>query len=204
VKRRNGNAAADGLLRERVAEEAARLMIEQGIRDFALAKRKAVERLRLSNHRALPSNEMIEARLAARQRIFEADDHASRVNALRSSAVAVMDVLLEFQPRLVGTVLAGTATLNAVIELHVFSDQPELVAARLSACGWEYRDVERRSRLNRNTLTRIPAYRFNAGIDDVLVEVYPLDGIRQSPLSPVDQKPMHRASRKAVLALLTQ
>jgi hypothetical protein len=194
----------DAAARERVAEEAARIMIEQGVRDFAQAKRKAAERLRLQTRGALPSNAMIEERLAARQRIFESDDHHDRLAEKRQIALAVMEVLEAFEPRLVGTVLNGTATLNCAVELHVFSDEPELVAAVLAASGWETRSVERRSRRTRSQTIRVPAFRFAIDAQDLVVEVHPCDGIRQAPLSPIDQRPMRRAGRKRVQELLAQ
>jgi hypothetical protein len=201
VKHRNGKSAP-GALRERVAEEAARIMIEHGVRDFAAAKRKAAERLGLHMHGALPSNAMVEERLAVRQRIFEPDEHLDRLLLLRHTALTVMDRLAEFEPRLVGHVLAGTATLNAVIELHVFSDVPEDVTAALAGAGWDFRTVERKNRVSKGAGIRIPAVRFTAEDQEVLVEIYPEDGIRQAPLSPIDQRPMKRAARKAVQALL--
>lgn len=203
MKRRQ-SASQDDALRARVAEEAARIMIEQGVRDYSLAKRKAAERLRLNGRGALPSNAMIEERLSARQRIFEADSHHDRVTEKRQVALDVMDALEQFDPRLVGTVLNGTATLNCVVELHAFNDEPELVAAVLADYGWEARSVERRSRRSRSEIIRVPAYRFAVETHELLVEVHPRDGIRQAPLSPVDQRPMRRAGRKAVMELLAE
>lgn len=190
------------MLRERVAEEAARLMIEQGIRDFATAKRKAAERLRVHERGALPSNALVEERVAARQRIFEAGDHVERLSELRRIAVRVMDELAEFEPRLVGPVLAGTATINSAVELHAFCDQVELVAAALAWRGHDYRSVERRCRFVRSEVERVPGFRFVVDEHEVLVEVFHEDGIRQAPLSPIDQRPMQRAGRTAVAKLL--
>jgi hypothetical protein len=201
MRPRNGNGAM-AMLRERVAEEAARMMIEHGIRDFATAKRKAAERLRVNERGALPSNALVEQRVAARQRIFEPGDHMERLAGLRRTALRVMDELAEFEPRLVGPVLAGTATINAVIELHAFCDQVELVAAVLTEFGHEYRSVERRCRFARSESVRVPGFRLVVDRHEVLIEVFPEDGIRQAPLSPIDQRPMRRASRAAVSKLL--
>ena len=131
---------APAALREQLAQEAARLMIEGGIEDFGLAKRKAAERFGVRSAGALPSNGEIQASLAERQRIFEPATHDQRLSELRRAAAQIMEYLAPFQPRLVGSVLAGTPTVNAPIELHVFSDSPELVAAvarevRLHAAG---------------------------------------------------------------------
>ena len=51
-------------------------MVEHGIQDFSLAKRKAAERLGVrANAGALPSNAQIQERLVERQRIFEPEAH---------------------------------------------------------------------------------------------------------------------------------
>ena len=177
------------------------MMIEHGIRDFATAKRKAAERLRIHTRGALPSNALVEERVATRQRIFEATVHAERLSELRRIALRVMDELEDFEPRLVGPVLAGTATINAVIELHAFCDQVELVATALTRRNYDYRSVERRCRFARAAIVRVPGLRFIVERHEVLVEVFPEDGIRQAPLSPIDQRPMRRAGRAAVADL---
>src|SRR5687767_1352350 len=119
-------------LRQQLAEEAARLIVEHGIQDFALAKRKAAERLGVrTSAGALPSNAEIQERVVERQRIFEPNGRDERLVKMRSVATDVMEVLEQFRPKLVGAVLDGTATLNSAIELHVFSDSPEAVAAAL-------------------------------------------------------------------------
>ena len=64
------------MLRQAVAEEAARVMSEQGIDDFLFAKRKAAERLGVVDAAILPRNTEIEAALFARQRLFSGGRHA--------------------------------------------------------------------------------------------------------------------------------
>ncbi len=188
-------------LREQLAQEAARLMAESGIENFGLAKRKAAERLGVSGAGALPTNAQIEASLVERQRIFEPESHDRRLAALRRVAADVMLDLESFAPRLVGAVLAGTATINSSIELHVFADAPELVAATLEAAGG-VRDVQRRFRLDATTVVQMPGFSFTRGAEEVEVIVFPERGAHHAPLSPVDQRPMRRAGRAAVLALL--
>jgi hypothetical protein len=192
---------ASAELRAQLAQEAARLMAENGIEDFGLAKRKAAERLGVRGAGALPTNAQIEASLVERQRIFEPESHDRRLADLRRIAAEVMLDLESFAPRLVGAVLAGTATINSSIELHVFADAPELVAAALEEAGG-VRDVQRRFRLDANTVVQMPGFSFTRGSEEVEVIVFPERGAHHAPLSPVDQRPMRRAGRAAVLALL--
>lgn len=198
---RRPNPRAD-LLRQAVAEEAARIMREQGVDDFLLAKRKAAERLGVTDASILPRNTEIEAALVAHQRLFAADRHEADLALLRRSALEAMRLMADFQPRLVGPVLAGTASPHSEINLHLFSDSPETVSLRLEERGVPHEVLERRLRYERDRSVSYPALRFVAGRQTVDAVVFPLDGIRQAPSSPVDRKPMRRASTAEVEALL--
>nr|MBO2512495.1 hypothetical protein [Gammaproteobacteria bacterium] len=177
-------------------------MIESGIEDYGLAKRKAAERLGVKDLGALPSNAQIAASVAERQRIFEPQAHRMRVNALRRTALSIMDLLEPFEPRLVGAVLAGTATENTPIELHTFADSPESVAAHLVDRGVMVRDCQRRYRFSAKRASLVPGYRFVHDGADVVVVTFPENGLREAPLSPVDQRPMRRAGRNEVAELM--
>jgi hypothetical protein len=168
-----------------------------------LAKRKAAERLGVrASEGALPSNAQIQERLVERQRIFEPAAHDARLEKLRLVATSVMSVLDSFRPKLVGAVLDGTATVNSPIELHVFSDSPEAVAAALEGRGLRLHDSQRRYRFGREMTEQIPGFELMVDDEELQVMVFPERGPRHSPLSPIDGKPMRRASRSAVLALL--
>lgn len=191
--------------RQRLAQEAARLMIEHGIGDFGQAKRKAAERFAVTSAGVLPSNQQIEACLAERQRIFTPNLHRDRVAWLRRLAAHLMEGLETFEPRLVGPVLAGTATVNTGIEIHLFSDSPESVAAALEAHGHKLSDCERRYRFKPREAGRsVPGFKFMADGAEVWAMVFPENGLRQAPLSPVDRKPMERASGRRLAALLAE
>ena len=189
-------------MRHAVAEEAARIMREQGVDDYLLAKRKAADRLGVTDASILPRNTEIEAALVAHQRLFAADRHESSLAELRRSALEAMRLMADFQPRLVGPVLAGTASPHSEITLHLFTESPEAVSLRLEERGVPHEVLERRLRYERDRTVSYPALRFVAGRQTVDAVVFPLDGIRQSPCSPVDGKPMRRASAAEVESLL--
>ena|SRR5688572_22634962 len=190
-------------LRQQLAEEAARLIVEHGIQDFSLAKRKAAERLGVGTRAgALPSNAQIHEQVVERQRIFEPEALDQRLSKLRAVASDVMEILDVFRPKLVGAVLDGTATLTSAIELHVFSDRPEDVASALEGRGFRLHDSQRRFRFGRDVTEQIPGFELIVDDEELEVMVFPERGSGHSPLSPVDGKPMRRASRSAVQALL--
>jgi hypothetical protein len=200
--KRNGNGDR---VRQTVAQEAARLIVDHGIRDFRVAKTKAAERLGINGRGALPGNAEIELAVSDHLSLFGGDAHASHLGQLREAALTAMDLLAEFSPRLVGPVLQGTADHNSAVNLHVFADSPEAIALELHARGYDCRPYERRLKISRGKGARpetFAGYEFRLEHAAVQATVFPVDGIRQAPISPVDGKPMKRAARKAVEALL--
>ena len=113
-----------------------------------------------------------------------------------------MHWLSGFEPRLVGPVLSGTATEHADIQLHLFADCAENVALKLLDHGVAHEITERRVRLDAERIKAFPGLRF--AVDDRRVDatVFPLDGIRQAPVSPVDGRPMRRADALEIQGLL--
>lgn len=108
--------------RARIAALAARLMAEDGIDDFALAKRKAARQLGVTQGQALPGNDEIEAELRAYLALYQAEEHPQRVAELREIAFDAMQALARFNPYLTGPVLKGIAGPYAEIELQLFPD----------------------------------------------------------------------------------
>jgi hypothetical protein len=189
-------------LRRALAEEAARIMSEHGIGDFLQAKRKAADRLGVQDVAALPKNIEIEAALRERQRLFGRESHDHTLKQQRQIALQAMHLLGEFQPRLVGSVLTGTATDHSDINLHLFADRSESVAIRLLEIGVPHEFYERRVRMDAGRTLNFPALRFEANGRTVDATVFPIDGIRQSPYSPVNGRPMHRADVREVAELV--
>lgn len=189
-------------LRSAIAQEAARLMVESGIHDFLLAKRKAAERYGVAEGSALPRNTEIEAALVAYQRLFGGDLHGSNLRMLREAALHAMQLLQAFEPRLVGPVLTGTATANSDVQLHLYCDRPEAVHILLLDRHVPFEVIERRLRFQADKYLSAPGLRFE--VADVTIEALLLsvDAIRQAPVSPVDGKPMRRADRQELQQLL--
>lgn len=200
MPRRTANRA--GELRTRVAEEAARIMREQGVRDFLLAKRKAADRLGIVDRNALPANQEISAALAAQQRLFGGTAHQDNLRTMREVALRAMGLLERFNPRLVGPVLAGTATPHSDISLHVFAATPEEVAFMLIERGVRYRTGDRRVRLANGEYASYPSFEFESGEVAVEATVFPERGLREAPVCPVNGGPMRRARRDEIESLL--
>ena len=200
AKRRSNRSEKQRTL---IAQDAARLMAEHGIRDFQLAKFKAADRLGVQrNSPNLPRNSEIQAALGEYQRLFRADCQPYSLQQLRRVALAVMGDLAQFRPRLVGPVLSGHADVHSPVELHIFAEAPEELAFHLMDRAIDYELGERRLRVAQTQFRNFPVYSFQA--DGVRIEatVFTVEGERQAPLSPVDGRPMPRAPSHRLASLL--
>ena len=194
----NGNDRARKIL----AQEAARIIVEQGIQDYRLAKKKAAERHGMTERGSLPGNSEIEHAVSEHLKLFGRESHIELLRVLRAAALSAMELLAPFTPRLVGPVLHGTAAVNSAVNLHVFSDSAELVGQTLQDNAVQYRIYERRIKSRRDRTENFSGFRFTHGNSSIEATVFPIDGMRQAPISPVNGKPMRRADSHTVQRLL--
>lgn len=195
----------DRRMRQWLSQEAARLMADEGIASFYKAKYKAAERLGALDTRNMPGNHEIEQALMDYQRLFKADTQPARLRELREAAVKAMRFFTDFNPRLVGPVYSGSADEHSGVQIHLFTDTAEHVSLFLLDNDIPFEMDERRLSFNRKGGSTIyPVFCFMAGDVPMDVTVFPVDGIRQAPLSPVDGRPIKRASLAAVEKLLAE
>lgn len=189
-------------LRQHIATDAARIMAEEGVGDFQTAKRKAAARLGLPETKNLPGNDEVNSALQEYLRLFHGERLTRSVRQLRALAAEAMRFLSKFDPRLVGPVLSGTVTAASEIELHLTADTAEEIGFWLDEHGIPFQQGNRRLRFGGDRQETFPAYRFTA--DNVAVElcVFNHREARETPLSPVDGKPMKRANLREVENLM--
>lgn len=188
--------------RQHMAQIAARLMAEQGIRDFRVAKQKAAQHLGIDvRNSVLPKNSEIEAALAAHQRLFAGDEQPAELHAMRQAALQAMRMFADFRPRLVGDVLSGLANAFSDIQLHVFAEQSETFDLFLERQGIPFEITERRYRFSEGHCF-YPAFRFAAGEHGFEATLFDATQIREAPRSLVDGAPMERANAAQIERLI--
>lgn len=198
-----GKANRDARMRERLIQEAARIMAVEGIRDFSLAKRKAALQMNAPRTTNLPQNREIQAALQDYQRLFGGERRKTAVQTLREAALEAMGFFSAFRPRLVGSVLDGTAREDSAVDLHVFAETPEDMVFFLMDHDIPFDTQEKRFRFE-DDYESVPVHHFMAGETAVTVAVFAGRGNRQPPKSPIDGRPMARASRREVAALVAE
>jgi hypothetical protein len=136
-----------------IASAAARLIAEDGISDYALAKRKAAHHLGFPDNLQLPENAEVEAELRLYQRLFQDGEQSARIACLRQKASEIMTKLYKFNPYLTGSVLDGTAARYAEIDIQLFTESAKDVEIFLLNQGIDYRHSTPRSERAESVLT---------------------------------------------------
>lgn len=189
-------------LQRQVVLEAARIICEEQLTDYRLAKLKAAERLGLSPRGGLlPDNASVQEAVIEYQRLFGGRDYAERLRLLRRTAVRAMELLVDFDPRLVGAVATGATTDAHLVRLHGFADKPEMLDLFLQNTGIPYQTGERRYRYSDGRVEDVPTCRFEAGEVGVEIAMFAPDDIRRAPLSPQDGQPTKRYTLAQVRVL---
>ena len=131
--------------RAAIASAAARLMAEDGISDYHLAKRKAARQLGLTEHVGFPDNAEVEAELRAYRSLYQGEDHEEQLLAMRHTALELLDLLADFRPYLTGSVLEGTAGEHSAIDILLFADSAKEVEIFLLNRGIDFAHAEARN-----------------------------------------------------------
>ncbi len=188
-------------IREHIAHLAARLMAVDGIEDHALAKRKAARQAGVPDTHQLPNNDEIDVALKMYRELYQRE-HPAQLRELRQLALEVMNELRSFNPYLTGSVLKGNAGKYAAINLLLFTDNGKSVEHHLFDRAIDFRSGGTRLYAGDSLLVApVLSYSRN-GIDIHLTLLLPRE-LRCQLKASVEGKPIERAKREAVEALLT-
>ena len=190
--------------RAEVASEAARIIATEGQHNYHAAKKKAAERIGVSERLALPSNIEVKEALHSYQNLYGGARHLDNLERLRSATVTAMHNLQAFHPRLVGSVLDGTADEHSRISLHVFCDSPESIILHFIENGVSFRQEQRQIRWHDGNHRMVPLVVFEFESATVELSIFDLIDLRQAPPSPIDGKPQQRATLPDVECLLAE
>jgi hypothetical protein len=192
------DAVRHAQMRVRIAQAAARLIAEDGVADFGLAKRKAARQLGAPDSHSLPSNEEVEMALDAHHRLFVADP-VSPLRALREQALEVMRALADFHPCLVGGVATGRVAglarglepSRTPIEIDLYLDSSKAFEQFLVNQDIEFRSIEQGGRT---------VYQLYSDPADVWIRIRPENALHAD--NPGREEPLRRLSMTQLELLL--
>jgi len=189
--------------RSRIAHLAARLMAEDGVEDYALAKRKAARQAGMADTRELPTNDEIAAALKLYHDIYQETEHRDRLRTLREKAVRAMRELASFTPYLTGSVLNGNAGKYAGIDLQLFTDDVKSVELYFIDRDIPYRAAQARIYAGGEPRT-VPVYTVDDEGIEIEVTVLTPRELRVPVKTSLEGKAIERAKLSAVERLLEE
>jgi hypothetical protein len=190
-------------MRSRIAHLAARMIAEDGISDYGLAKRKAARQAGAPDSRNLPTNVEIEDALRAYHALYQADTHPEEVQHMRELALEMMQILAPFDPHLTGPVLSGNVGRHAEIHLHLYTD--DLKGLELFLLNRQIAFKTRQVRVWSGDMSLVvPTFLVATQDADFAITVL-LPQHRRQPLRVSSEgRPLERAPIESVLSLVAQ
>ncbi len=193
-------------LRQLVSQTAARMMVEDGIADFAYAKKKAGRQLGVIENNALPTNSEIEEEIRLYHELYS-EDQPENLRQLRSDALMAMQLLERFNPHLTGAVLDGTAGKYAETHIHLFADSAKEVEIFLLNQQIHYETNEKSYRIgDRKGYDRfkVPVFTLEGPNGLIKLSIFEFDDIRFATKNPANGNNAERLDVAGLTALLKQ
>ena len=181
--------------RASIAATAARLIAEDGITDYRLAKKKAARQLGLPAHTAFPDNAEVEQELRADRSLYQDEEHAEMLHGMRETALELMELLAPCRPYLTGSVLDGTAGPHSRIDILLFADSAKYVEIFLLNHSIDYTHVEPRNDKAEAVLV------VETDTAPANLIVFP-PAFERTTFKPRDGRPRAKARSESVAALL--
>lgn len=188
-------------MRELIAQAAARMIAEDGIQDYALAKRKAARHLGAADTHSLPSNSEVQQALRLHLGLYQKDEQAFHLKQLRTEALNTMYLLERFNPRLTGSALTGTATRHSDINIQLFTDSAKEVELFLLNRNTPYETGEKRFRLNDEAVSA-QTFTLQGETAEIRLSVFSSEDLRKSAYDPIEGRPLERAKIRQLEILL--
>jgi hypothetical protein len=194
-------------LRQMIAQQAARMMAEDGVHDYAYAKKKAGRQLGASENSVLPTNAEIDEEIRLYHQIYNADDQPIELAHLREAALATMQLFERFNPHLTGSVLDGTAGKFAQTDIHLFADSAKEVEMFLLNQQIPYESSEKSFRLSdrpskdkkEKVRKTVPVFTLETEYGFIKLSVFDVDDLRVSTKNTSNSERLDLAGVQALL-----
>jgi hypothetical protein len=197
-------------LRQMIAQTAARMMVEDGIHDYAYAKKKAGRQHGASEGNVLPTNAEIEEEVRLYHQIYNAEEQPQELQNLRKAALATMQIFARFNPYLTGTVLEGTAGKFGQTEIHLFADSAKEVEIFLLSQQIPFESSEKAYRLSDKpskdkkdkVRKTVPMFMLETEFGIQKLSVFEFDDLRVATKKSSDGSNAERADIRELQAIL--
>lgn len=189
-------AAAFELQRQQICDAAARIIHEDGIRDYQKAKLRACDALQISSKGFLPTNEEIEHAVHRRIALFDCGYHQVIAEKQLATARDILSILSSYQPRVTQALATSLKLKHCPLEIHAFCDSAELVYHELQWRGIAGFMVEKRYRYSNSQYANVPLIVCQLDNCDIEISVFNEKELHRAPVCPTNGRTYERISLK--------
>ena len=190
-------------LRNSIRYEAARIIVDDGVRDYRRAKEKACQRLGVKTGLNVPKNMEIEDSVKDQLEIFSRDSLKRVQLQYLEAAYDIMKMLQGYSPKLTGAALSGIITSASSVQIQVFSNTVEEIGALLELREIPHKLIEKRLRYARRVYSNVPGFEFAWYDIEIEILVF-LPGDPYPPFSRITAKPEKGGSLKKVRRMIKE
>ena len=141
-----------------VANLAAQLIMEEGIKDYLFAKKKAAKSLGLNENVNLPTNSQIDKAIDDFNKIFNPNIDIEFLQQFKTQALEVMNIFKNFKPHLMNQLSQGIIPKFPEIKINLFADNLKDVEYVLlnSELSYDFKEVKMNIKEGKHSMKSIP------------------------------------------------
>jgi|GEM_PF-864797 len=141
-----------------VANLAAQMIMEEGIKDYLFAKKKAAKSLGLNEAVSLPSNSQIDKAIEDFNKIYTPEIDVEFLEYFKTQALRVMAIFKNFKPHLMNQLSEGIVPKFTEIKINLFADNLKDIEYVLlnSEFKYEFKEIKMNSKLGKKSMKSIP------------------------------------------------
>ena len=141
-----------------VANLAAQMIMEEGIKDYFFAKKKAAKSLGLNENVSLPTNLQIDKAIEEFHKIFNQDTNIEFLEHFKVQALNVMDLFKGFKPHLMNELTKGIIPKFPEIKINLFADNIKDIEYVLlnSEISYEFSETKMYKKSGKNSIKSVP------------------------------------------------
>ena len=141
-----------------VANLAAQLIMEDGIKDYLYAKKKAAKSLGINENANLPTNSQIDKAIDEFNKIFNPNIDIEFLQQFKTQALEVMSIFKNFKPHLMDQLSQGIIPKFPEIKINLFADNLKDVEYVLlnSDLSYDFKEVKMNAKGGKHSVKSIP------------------------------------------------
>ena len=141
-----------------VANLAAQLIMEEGIKDYLYAKKKAAKSLGINENANLPTNSQIDKAIDEFNKIFNPNIDIEFLQQFKTQALEVMSIFKNFKPHLMDQLSQGIIPKFPEIKINLFADNLKDVEYVLlnSELSYDFKEVKMNAKEGKHLVKSIP------------------------------------------------